>query len=377
MAGRSKSKDRNILTIGVIFAIAILGFIILTNYGGEGARFELFQTISMSCGTYNIKYIPSLPTIQQGGEIEMFVLVDGAPSGGGCSGGYYSTTQSALYTHYSLCNIENESECYDVDESWLFGLPITSSKHKYFNIKVPENLPPKTYKWVIDSAIMSKTETDTWCTRGRPGGERLSPLAQSTYMDRLLKTIPEDYAINCGLPTPGDGVENYIILTNINYPAGECRLFAHYASDGSGRIVNRNTDWLEQWEEGQCTYSRNLKDELVSSGLWYEGQETLEQELLVTILPPEPLPCADDTECPLGTFCYEGFCELAICPSEYAPVCGMDDNTYMNHCTALANRVQPQCEGECPCKINFMPILYGIGVILLIIILIYLIVKRK
>jgi hypothetical protein len=81
--------------------------------------------------------------------------------------------------------------------------------------------------------------------------------------------------------------------------------------------------------------------------------------------------CVEDADCPTGERCVydaipfdgrepsadfcspedcgpiEGHCEACICPEVWAPVCGVDNNTYGNACEAECNRVGIAHDGEC------------------------------
>src|SRR5690606_22276634 len=65
---------------------------------------------------------------------------------------------------------------------------------------------------------------------------------------------------------------------------------------------------------------------------------------------PATTRCEVDADCPDCEGCHAGVCEAFACPQHYAPVCGVDGNTYGNACTARAYHVAVAYEGECaPC----------------------------
>lgn len=57
--------------------------------------------------------------------------------------------------------------------------------------------------------------------------------------------------------------------------------------------------------------------------------------------------CQTDGDCEIGSICVDGACEPAVCEDVYAPVCGVDGETYANACEARAAHVEVAHEGEC------------------------------
>ena len=57
--------------------------------------------------------------------------------------------------------------------------------------------------------------------------------------------------------------------------------------------------------------------------------------------------CTGDRQCPVGELCLDGVCEGVDCPAIYAPVCGVDGNTYGNACSARLAHVEVAYDGEC------------------------------
>lgn len=64
---------------------------------------------------------------------------------------------------------------------------------------------------------------------------------------------------------------------------------------------------------------------------------------------PKGLYCRYEPEALCGAADAEGTCSVIpkLCTKEYAPVCGCDDQTYGNGCTAAANGVSVAHKGEC------------------------------
>ncbi|TNE46103.1 MAG: hypothetical protein EP343_25385 [Deltaproteobacteria bacterium] len=60
--------------------------------------------------------------------------------------------------------------------------------------------------------------------------------------------------------------------------------------------------------------------------------------------------CRVDQQCPKGSVCLGRRCQKCVCPLLYAPLCGADGQTYVNACYARCNHTQPQCKGSCPCR---------------------------
>jgi hypothetical protein len=57
--------------------------------------------------------------------------------------------------------------------------------------------------------------------------------------------------------------------------------------------------------------------------------------------------CGADTDCPIGSLCFDGVCEEGACIGIYDPVCGVDGVTYGSACEAALARVEVASEGAC------------------------------
>jgi len=68
--------------------------------------------------------------------------------------------------------------------------------------------------------------------------------------------------------------------------------------------------------------------------------------LLLLTARAEPA-CTKDTDCPVGSLCRDGRCEVTSCTTDYRPVCGVDGKTYSNACVARVSHVAVAYAGLC------------------------------
>ncbi|MEM7436920.1 MAG: Kazal-type serine protease inhibitor domain-containing protein [Myxococcota bacterium] len=84
--------------------------------------------------------------------------------------------------------------------------------------------------------------------------------------------------------------------------------------------------------------------------------ECLAETAGVRIEADGPCPCTDNSPCEADEYCAADGCDVegtcvdrpTVCPLILAPVCGCDNNTYSNSCTAQSAGVNVQSDNECP-----------------------------
>lgn len=84
-------------------------------------------------------------------------------------------------------------------------------------------------------------------------------------------------------------------------------------------------------------------------GVTYESRcDASRAHVRVDYAGPCAPPCAQHNECAIYEQCSAaGRCEEISCDTLYAPVCGVDGNTYSNACDAGAHHVAVDYDGEC------------------------------